>query len=94
MNPTTPRRPDLAPTSPHPPGRPRSVTSPLAPLPYGGELTRIATAQLHNDPLHLAPRGDLNTTPPSRTCRTCGCTDDAACWPTCWWVAPDLCSAC
>lgn len=27
-------------------------------------------------------------------CRECGCTDDAACFPTCWWIEPDLCSAC
>lgn len=27
-------------------------------------------------------------------CRVCGCTDEAACWPTCWWVEPDLCSRC
>jgi hypothetical protein len=29
-----------------------------------------------------------------RTCRVCGCTDDNACPPTCWWVAEDLCSTC
>lgn len=29
-----------------------------------------------------------------RTCRSCGCTDDHACWPTCWWVETDLCSTC
>lgn len=29
-----------------------------------------------------------------RRCRTCGCTDNAACTPPCWWVTPDLCSAC
>lgn len=27
-------------------------------------------------------------------CRVCGCTDEAACFPTCWWVEPDLCSRC
>jgi hypothetical protein len=27
-------------------------------------------------------------------CRECGCTDDDACWPPCFWVEPDLCSRC
>lgn len=27
-------------------------------------------------------------------CRECGCTDEQACFPPCWWVEPDLCSAC
>lgn len=32
-----------------------------------------------------------DTTP---TCRSCGCTADHACWPTCTWHEPDLCSQC
>lgn len=28
------------------------------------------------------------------TCRSCGCTDTCACPGGCWWVEPDLCSAC
>ncbi len=27
-------------------------------------------------------------------CRSCGCTDNNACFPACSWVEPDLCSAC
>lgn len=27
-------------------------------------------------------------------CRECGCTDLEACPGGCWWVEPDLCSAC
>lgn len=27
-------------------------------------------------------------------CRGCGCTDSCACPGGCWWVEPDLCSAC
>lgn len=27
-------------------------------------------------------------------CRDCGCTDERACPEGCFWVAPDLCSAC
>mgnify|MGYP001570285698 CR=1 FL=1 len=31
-----------------------------------------------------------------RTCRSCGCTDDQACFGGCWWISDneDLCSAC
>lgn len=29
-----------------------------------------------------------------RRCRTCGCTDNNACYPPCWWVEAELCSAC
>lgn len=29
-----------------------------------------------------------------RECRVCGCTDDNACAGGCYWVEPDLCSAC
>jgi hypothetical protein len=32
--------------------------------------------------------------PAQRACRVCGCTDDRACPGGCWWVEPDLCSAC
>lgn len=33
--------------------------------------------------------------PLERSCRICGCTDDRACQPFgCYWVEPDLCSAC
>lgn len=30
----------------------------------------------------------------NRACRHCGCTDDRACEGGCYWVEPDLCSAC
>ena len=29
-----------------------------------------------------------------RSCRVCGCTDDHACDPPCYWVAWNLCSGC
>jgi len=29
-----------------------------------------------------------------RACRGCGCTENEACWPPCWWIDADLCSAC
>jgi hypothetical protein len=28
------------------------------------------------------------------TCRVCGCTDKKACPGGCFWIEPDLCSAC
>lgn len=37
---------------------------------------------------------DQITRPDERRCRTCGCTDERACLPSCSWVAEDLCSAC
>jgi hypothetical protein len=30
----------------------------------------------------------------TRRCRICGCTDARACPGGCWWVGPDICSAC
>ncbi len=27
-------------------------------------------------------------------CRVCHCTDNAGCWPPCWWIEPTLCSSC
>ncbi|MFA7331074.1 MAG: hypothetical protein WC326_08380 [Candidatus Delongbacteria bacterium] len=35
------------------------------------------------------PLGDVGS-----ACRVCGCTEDRACPGGCWWVEPDLCSAC
>lgn len=32
--------------------------------------------------------------PRIRKCRICGCTEDHACEGGCYWVGPDLCSAC
>ncbi len=32
--------------------------------------------------------------PGIRKCRICGCTEDHACEGGCYWVGPDLCSAC
>lgn len=34
------------------------------------------------------------TLPPEPACRVCDCTEYEACFPGCWWVEPDLCSAC
>jgi hypothetical protein len=30
----------------------------------------------------------------TRKCRVCGCTDDMACPGGCFWIEPNLCSAC
>ena len=41
---------------------------------------------------------DVNARPHSagKACTVCGCTDDNACFPACYWVSqdPPLCSAC
>jgi len=37
---------------------------------------------------------ELPRSTPSDACRGCGCTDDHACDPPCWWVSDDLCSTC
>jgi hypothetical protein len=62
----------------------------------------IRSAQARNDPKYRST-GKRVKTPPitlaisARACRTCGCTDNNACMTDdgpCWWVEPDLCSAC
>lgn len=42
------------------------------------DALRMAAADLENFPV----------------CRVCGCTDDTPCEGGCYWVEPDLCSAC
>ncbi|MCP1375363.1 hypothetical protein [Dyella lutea] len=34
------------------------------------------------------------TLTPVRCCHVCGCTETNACAGGCWWIGPDLCSAC
>lgn len=36
----------------------------------------------------------VNELKPCAACRICGCTETNACPGGCWWVEPDLCSAC
>lgn len=51
--------------------------------------TRTTRCPACSGPLvHRAPREK------GRSCRECGCTDDRACTPPCWWVEQDLCSTC
>lgn len=56
------------------------------PLPTGGNHSR--------SPAVLVPDSGFPTPTKPPTCKTCGCTDNQACWPTCWWIEPDLCSSC
>jgi hypothetical protein len=88
MTPTQPPRPHLVPTSSLRRDDLTQATSSVVPHPYGGrgrtETSKITTTT--NAPPR--PRDEV------RTCRSCGCTDDNACWPTCWWIEPDLCSSC
>lgn len=32
--------------------------------------------------------------PCGQYCRVCGCTEEDPCDEGCWWIEPDLCSAC
>lgn len=45
-------------------------------------------------PVPTKGRQGLFDVPWVPTCRICGCTDDHACPGGCYWVEPDLCSAC
>lgn len=46
----------------------------------------------------MRPEPPLAEIVPLRCCRACGCHDWSACYGEltgpCWWVEPDLCSAC
>lgn len=53
--------PHLAPTSPPARGRPQNSTSPLAPLPYGGEV-ELEPNTPHPPPPHLAPTTGASST--------------------------------
>ena len=59
MNTTQRPRPNLAPTSPHRPGRRQKSTSPLAPLPVGGEVELAATGDHPHNHHPPRPRGDV-----------------------------------
>lgn len=39
------------------------------------------------------PRPDLGSIG-IRSCHSCGCTDESGCEQGCYWVGPNLCSAC
>lgn len=41
---------------------------------------------------HVTAAGEAELV--STACRVCGCTDERACDPPCWWVEDDLCSRC
>lgn len=53
------------------------------------------TVKTHGHCRHHSP-ADQSAPPgkPEARCRLCGCTDNHACPGGCWWVEPDLCSAC
>lgn len=71
---------------------------------YIVELAELLTAtEGHRDPLVRATRKiviqaaialDQAQAASPAACRECGCTDTEACFPTCSWVEPNLCSAC
>lgn len=43
---------------------------------------------------HPGCGGQVIPAPENQKCRVCGCTWDNACPGGCYWVEPDLCSAC
>lgn len=45
-------------------------------------------------PVKASPQATVSEDHKVRSCRVCGCTDDHACESGCYWVEPDLCSAC
>ena len=65
-----------------------------------GRLRRPAdepTAAIHAQQITSSPRRSQSravSATAARSCRVCGCTDDHACTPACWWVGYELCSAC
>lgn len=56
-----------------------------ATAPHGAMTSWIPAVQI-GEPPAIADGPSL--------CRICGCSDDDGCWPPCWWVESDLCSAC
>lgn len=63
----------------------------------------LAATENHKDPLVRATRKivvqaaialDQAQAAAPVACRECGCTDLEACFPTCSWVEPNLCSSC
>jgi len=64
------------------------VTKGATAIPIGDAAGMIAEAVTAGRALELA----LQTG--AHCCRVCGCTETRACEGGCWWVEPDLCSAC
>lgn len=57
-------------------------------------LTAARTADGAPEPAAVTTEPEPAAGPGSGICRSCGCTDETACFGGCHWVAPDLCSAC
>jgi hypothetical protein len=72
----------------HPSSRPMSSLAPEdRPTPLDEDQAEYAAA--YDDGTGYPPTVPLFDV---QRCRVCGCTDDDACQPPCWWVEPDLCS--
>lgn len=56
----------------------------------------MAQAQMHvaTMPALMRAKKAIETRVAAGACRLCGCTDDHACPAGCYWVEPNLCSAC
>jgi len=78
-------------------------TAPEIPEYIRGLTDLLIATEGHRDPLVRATRKivvqaalalDQAQAASPAACRECGCTDNDACFPSCFWVEPDLCSAC
>lgn len=85
----------------HDPVSPRPVPQPPE-LEDRGRRRLLTRAQAHArssaidklDTLERPPADDTDSIFDLRVCFGCGCTDDHACWPPCWWIDVDQCSSC
>jgi len=67
-------------------------------IPVSEELARGVAEQCQPEPVHRWELPQLQRAQ-VRRCRVCGCSEDNACidpdtGEPCYWVEPDLCSAC
>ena len=63
------------------------VLTPVVDLEAYGPTSALSEAELVRGYSATPRRTDVR-------CRECGCSDFRACPGGCWWVEPDLCSAC
>ena len=63
------------------------VMTPAIDLERYGPTSAMSEAELVRGYSATPRRADVR-------CRVCGCSDFRACPGGCWWVEPDLCSAC
>jgi hypothetical protein len=55
---------------------------------HGDVLVELLETYTDDELIAMVPLFDV------QSCRVCGCTEDRACEGGCYWIEPDLCSAC